>query len=347
MWSTGYKQAWYKKAARSADATPMILSDDDAGRACPSAIEIWTRDVLDLYDQCMCLPGEISQLAMYCLHQTCLDHGCWTLNQLQRLIRIGGRPDATSVIELLMLRLDEQGLEVSSPWEMLPDRLLADVVWPQLRDLWNRKETWAGCSELDEDLQNGWDQAKQCLTVLRHLGRNGILTIQHFKNTPDSWIGLSDLRRRHCEISEKEYNTFLEWIRAAGVLPADAIGTQRLTPAMTSAVQLKQTDNSGENPVEAISRVRLPTCIVGSVQSIEPHDQIKLAPPPLSASGATLLQDVSNSTFIEELCRARAEISIALDGSTVLVAECLMLVAECTALIRERLPYGRRGITAR
>ena len=30
MWSIGYKQAWYKKAARSADATPMILSYDDA-----------------------------------------------------------------------------------------------------------------------------------------------------------------------------------------------------------------------------------------------------------------------------------------------------------------------------
>ena len=53
---------------------------------------------------------------------------------------------------------------------------------------------------LDEDLQNGWDQAKQCLTVLLQSGRNGILTIQHLKTTPDSWIGLSDLRRRHCEI---------------------------------------------------------------------------------------------------------------------------------------------------
>ena len=62
-----------------------------------------------------------------------------------------------------MLLLDEQGLEVSSPWEMIPDRLLGDVVWPHLRDLWNRKEAWAGCSELDEDLQNWWDQAKQCL----------------------------------------------------------------------------------------------------------------------------------------------------------------------------------------
>ena len=31
MWSTGYKQTWFKKAARSADAAPMILSYDDAG----------------------------------------------------------------------------------------------------------------------------------------------------------------------------------------------------------------------------------------------------------------------------------------------------------------------------
>ena len=60
------------------------------------------------------------------------------------------------------------------------------------------------------------------------------------------------------------------------------------------------------------------------MQSIDLHDQIQLAPPPLSASGATLLQDVSNSTLVAELCRSRAEISIALDGSTVLLAECLM-----------------------
>ena len=59
-------------------------------------------------------------------------------------MRIGGRPDATSVIELLMLRLDEQGSEVSSPWEMIPDLLLADAVWPHLQDLWNRKEALGG-----------------------------------------------------------------------------------------------------------------------------------------------------------------------------------------------------------
>ena len=53
-------------------------------------------------------------------------------------------------------------------------------------------------------------------------------------------------------------------------------------------------------------------------------DQIKLAPPSLTASGATILQDVSDSTFVVELCRSRAEISIALEGSMVLLAECLM-----------------------
>ena len=37
------------------------------------------------------------------------------------------------------------------------------------KELWNHKEALGGlhcCSELDEDLKNGWGQAKQCLTVL-------------------------------------------------------------------------------------------------------------------------------------------------------------------------------------
>ena len=106
-------------------------------------------------------------------------------------------------------------------------------------------------------------------------------------------VGFSDLRRRHCVISEKHYNTFLEGISAAGVFPAEVIGAQRLPPATISAVEPKQLDNSCEILVGPILRVLLPPCIVGSVQSIEPHDQIKLTPPPSSASGATLSQAVS------------------------------------------------------
>ena len=110
--------------------------------------------------------------------------------------------------------------------EQLPGQLLADALWPQLRHLWNRKEAWAGCSELDEDLRSGWDQARQCLTVLRQLGRNVILIIQHLQNTSGSW----DLRRRHCELTENEYGTFPEWVRAAGVLSADVHGLHSCTP---------------------------------------------------------------------------------------------------------------------
>ena len=90
-------------------------------------------------------------------------------------MRIGGRPDPTSVVKLIMLLLDKQGLEVSSQWGMLPDLLvlLAEALKPQLRELWNCKEAWVGCSELDEDLKNGWGQAKQCLTVLPQWGRKG------------------------------------------------------------------------------------------------------------------------------------------------------------------------------
>ena len=87
----------------------MILSSEDGGRDCPSACEVWIRNALDLYDQCLSLPGEISQLSPYFLQQACLAHGCWILNQLQRILRIGGQPESASVVELLMHRLDEQG----------------------------------------------------------------------------------------------------------------------------------------------------------------------------------------------------------------------------------------------
>ena len=86
-----------------------------------------------------------------------------------------------------------------------------------------------------------------------------------------------------------------EWISAAGVLPAVVIETQRLQPgaATISAVQPMQLDNSCEIRVGPILRVLLPPCNVSSVLSIEPDDQIKLAPPP---SSATLLQPFSKST---------------------------------------------------
>ena len=61
----------------------VLLNSTDDGRECPSAIEEWTREVFTLYDQCLFLPGEV--------HQTCLDHGCAALSQLQQMLRISGQ----------------------------------------------------------------------------------------------------------------------------------------------------------------------------------------------------------------------------------------------------------------
>jgi hypothetical protein len=103
------------------------------------------------------LSGEISQLCSYLLNQTCLSPGCWTLNQLQRILRIDGRVDPTSVTELvLMIRLNDHGMDISCPWELFTDSLLAEVLWPELCEVWELKETWAGCRELDNELQTRW-----------------------------------------------------------------------------------------------------------------------------------------------------------------------------------------------
>ena len=323
MWSSGYKQAWYKEAARGADATPMILSTNDGGRDCPSACEVWIRDVLDLYDQCLSLPGEISQLCSYFLHQTCISRGCWTLNQLQRILRINGRADPTSVTELLMLRLNEQGLDISCPWEPLADRLLAEVLWPQLCEVWQLKETWAGCRELDEELQTRWGQAKQCLVALQELGKVGILTVPHLRHTPASWLHISDLRRRYCDLSEKDYHTFLAWVSAAGILPAQVAGQRVMGSVVPPDAHLKNqpSQDSDSDPLSA--RVCLPACIVGLVQAIAPNDQVELVTPPTGAGGATQLRTVADSTLITTLCRARSVFQIRLDGHSFTAVECL------------------------
>ena len=61
MWSNAYTRFWWRrKSARGIDASPILLSNTDGGRDCPSAIEEWTREVLTLYDQCLFLPGEVA-----------------------------------------------------------------------------------------------------------------------------------------------------------------------------------------------------------------------------------------------------------------------------------------------
>ena len=97
LWLTAFKHAW--TFSPKLDGSPMSLDRDDGGRECPSASEEWTRAVLDLWEQCICLPSEISQIVTHHLEQVCLDHGCYALNQLQCLLRLRGNHSAVSVVE--------------------------------------------------------------------------------------------------------------------------------------------------------------------------------------------------------------------------------------------------------
>ena len=136
MWIRAYKQAWFKAAARGMDSSPFVLDKNAGGRQCPSAIEVWMRDVLDTLDQCMTLPCEIAQFILFHLRQECCDHGCTALNQMQSLLRIAGNTGPESLLKLLLLRLDEQGLEVSTPWAQQAGLLIAEILWPQLWNAW-------------------------------------------------------------------------------------------------------------------------------------------------------------------------------------------------------------------
>jgi hypothetical protein len=88
MWLTAYKQAW--TLPRSIDRTPIAVDQEHGGRECPSAIDVWIRAVLDNLDQFLSLPGEFANIVTAYLQNSCLDYGCYALNQLQRLLRISG-----------------------------------------------------------------------------------------------------------------------------------------------------------------------------------------------------------------------------------------------------------------
>ncbi len=100
MWARAYKAAW--GLSQGPGSSPIIIGQSEGGRGCPLATKIWIREVADMYEQCLSLPGEISQMVRQYLRQQCTSHGCHTLNQLQYLLQISGTAD--TVLELFLLR---------------------------------------------------------------------------------------------------------------------------------------------------------------------------------------------------------------------------------------------------
>jgi hypothetical protein len=100
VWAQGYESAW--SLPTSMDNSPFVLSQSDGGQGCPSATELWIREVLGMLEQCVSLPGEISQVVTHHLQQQCTINGCYALNQPQRLLCVGGNADL--VVELFLSR---------------------------------------------------------------------------------------------------------------------------------------------------------------------------------------------------------------------------------------------------
>ena len=117
--------------------------------------------------------------------------------------------------------MNEQGLEVSSPWVLDQEQLLVEVIWPRIHQAWREKELWGGCRELDTTVQDNWDGAKLCLQALRKLGRSQppLLTVQQFRGAQAQWLQQSELKHRHILLTSREYATLLSWLSSVQ-LPA-------------------------------------------------------------------------------------------------------------------------------
>jgi hypothetical protein len=121
-------------------------------------------------------------------------HGCKALNQFQLLLRVQG--NAETVLERFLLRLDEQGLEISSPWEARVDKSLLEALWPRLYRAWLEKERWAGCTEVIDTVQNEWNQAQLCLKACVKLGNAdpAIIYVTHLLDSQQQWLPAEALK---------------------------------------------------------------------------------------------------------------------------------------------------------
>jgi hypothetical protein len=199
-----HKHTW--SLPPGSDGSPLLLDKKDGGRGCPSAADLCTAEVLDMLEQCLSLPGEISQFIKQYLYTQCTNHGCKALNQLQKLISITGTAESST--ELFLQRLNAQGLEISSPWgDNLADaQLILEAVWQDVYKALTDKECWAGCQEMDDCVQDAWANAKHYLQVCSKLGQTvpAILTVSQLRGSQAQWLHTTELKHQHCDLTKDE-----------------------------------------------------------------------------------------------------------------------------------------------
>lgn len=322
-WVAAYKQAWM--FSPKSDSSPMCLDRDEGGRECPTAVEEWIRAVLDVWDQCIGLPGEISRQAMQHLQRSCLDHGCYALNQLQCLLRVGGQAD--SVLERLLLRLDEQGLALSSPWPPKPGHLIAEALWPKVCETWTEKQKWAGCRELGEELAEQWQCAKRCLSACKKLGKARILTVQQLRSSSGRWLHIHDLRYNQRLLTADEYKSLTSWLDAVDLSSSEVTALDDHEQVLTSPRSMPPQEQRMTGTAYAGV---LPSCLRGSFVQQSADGQAELEFLPDADIPEQLLEHTSDEALARHLCQTRAVFPLTMDGRITRDVECLLPLASVT-----------------
>ena len=311
IWARAYAAAW--TLPHSSDRSPFILTRTSGGRGCPSALELWIRSVLDILDQCLSLPGEISLLVTRHLQRQCSACCCLSLNQLQLMLRLEG--SSGSVLELLLQRLDEAGLEISSPWQPVDEISIAESLWPRLHAAWSGKEQWLGCTELDETVQEAWNSAVLCVRACRKLGsvEPPICTLSDLRAAQGLWQSRADINRRGGQLTEAEYSVLVSW------LPRPTLAS-RPSASLRPAVQYVPWEEKGEDR----ALFHIPPCIAGTVSATSTAGRLALQPEPWSADADGEISQVSTTDLAMHLCRYRAIFLLPLNDHQSLSVECLV-----------------------
>ena len=137
------------------------------------------------------------------------------LSQVQKVVRVNSA--AEYIVELLAPRPDEQGAELSTHWPQESGRLILEALWPQVWDVWRvtGNQNWKGCTELSDEVQEQWEQAKVRLKMCWMLGSVGILFLTQLKSTGGSDLSWEELQLRHCDITRAEYSKLISYLLSA------------------------------------------------------------------------------------------------------------------------------------
>jgi ribonuclease HI len=335
-WITAYKQTW--SLPNGSDGSPILLDKKDGGRGCPSAADLCTAEVLDMLEQCLSLPGEISQIIKQCLYIHCTNNGCRAINQLQQLISIRGT--AESSFELFLQRLNAQGLEISSPWvdNLDGEQLILEAVWPDVHKAWTAKERWAGCRDIDDPIREAWASAKHCLHACQKLGQAApaILTVLQLRGSQTKWLHATELKHRHCELTKDEISALEQYLSLAE--SRQGIVSQLQNHLSQSAVV--------PPPVSVLSSpgsaAVIPPYITGHVMETVQYSHVVLRST-LCDVPQLVLKSIPDEQLAEFLCQKRAIFSLPYTATDSYGVECLLPLRRAASpyLYREEFIIAR------